>query len=155
MPQGLAGRQGWFAGTRQRNRKGGAGTGFALHGDGPPVLLDDTVHHCETEAGSLAHLLGREEWREDFRQIFPWDTVTRVGYRKGDRVGRVVQTKTDLATLRHGIDGVDEQIEEHLGHLVRVCVNMWQDAVYIGFNLDAFAGEPVLQHLFLMRKVSA
>src|SRR5262249_19831987 len=51
--------------SRQVDRERGADADFAVDGDVPAALFDNSVHGGEAQAGALPRFLGREEWLED------------------------------------------------------------------------------------------
>ena len=96
------------------------------------ALSDNPVNRGQTQAGSFSHLLGRKKWIEDARHHFRanagagvrnadhgegtgWHTRMRAGTRlvKFD----IVRLNHQLATVRHGVAGIDGEVHEDLVNL--------------------------------------
>ena len=132
-------------GERCEVRYGGAGTATGFSGvpltgsstkkDAPPVfgrqsdpaavLLDDRVRDGQAQAGALADFLRREKRVEDLRLQFLRDPRTVVVDLEDDGVAvDVVPAADDESAAavgrEHRLLGVDDQVEQHLLHLVRV-----------------------------------
>ena len=95
------------------------------------MLFHDAIDRGQTEAGTLAHVFGREEWIEDARDNFRRDAAARVGDAQADKrplAGFGVTHRLRFAQLhrqcfnaqpspaRHGVAGVHHQVEQHLLH---------------------------------------
>ena len=122
-------------GRRQKDAERRAFPRLADHVDVPLVLLDDAVDDGQAQAGALAEFLGGEERLEDARLHFAAHAAASVGHGQqhvaaGLDVGRqvvgvrvqddVAGLDGELAAARHGVAGVDRQIDEHLVDLAGV-----------------------------------
>src|SRR5262249_17624895 len=121
--------------TRQENAEDGAASDLRFREDEAAGLLDDAVDGGKAEPRALADLLGREEWLEDFVDMFRRDALAGVAdldqhvVARGDRfVGEacafrlleISRPDLELAAIRHCISGVDRKIYDHLLELGEV-----------------------------------
>ena len=97
-----------------------------LEPDAPAVLLHDRVGHGQPETGALADLLRREERIEDLRlQLVGNARPVVVDFEHDRFLIRVVPRAHDERSPRpladeHRLLGVDDQVQQHLLHLVAV-----------------------------------
>ncbi len=89
------------------------------------MFLDDGVRDRQPKAGALAHFLCREERVEDARLHVFRHTRPIVADVEHDGLALEVMPRVEderAAAVRgdHGLLGVDDQVEEHLLHLVRI-----------------------------------
>src|SRR5262249_43613088 len=108
---------------------------FRVDLDDPAVVPDDAVYHGQAHARPLAALLGREERLEDASTNLVGDPGARVGDRDhqvppgGDAavLAGVLLVELDdarreaqYAAVRHGVAGVDREIQQDLLDLARI-----------------------------------
>src|SRR5262249_2605803 len=120
---------------RGRKAEGRAFADLGLRIDETAGLFDDAVDGREAETGALADLLGREERLEALVQNVRRDAGPSVGDLDQHIVGRrhalvsvaravsgsdVRGAHPELAAVRHGIAGVDREIDDHLLELREV-----------------------------------
>ena len=106
---------------------------------------------AQPQPGALAHVLGRKKWLEQFRLDFRWNARTGVGDAQtgiGTRPGAwyllrrlfgehdIGGAKGEYSTARHGIAGVDAQVQQGLIQLRGVAQNRPQVVRHAGFNFD-------------------
>src|SRR5882724_3824260 len=135
--------------SRQVDFERRASTNLAFDVQETAVALDDGMHGRETEAGAQAELLGREERFEDPLPHFGRNADARVGHLQYDmrsRLGRpthlgwlsvdgnIACRHGEHAAARHGITGVDREIEQHLMQLRRIAGD--RPKVFGGMRLD-------------------
>src|ERR1039457_5660869 len=118
-------------GRRKKKREGRAFSHLALNPDKTRVVLDDAVDRSESQPRSLSRVFGREEGFED--------PPHGLGVHSGSRVGddefrveawwnadegsirvrelRVLGVQEKVATLGHGLPGVDKQVQHYLFEL--------------------------------------
>jgi len=102
--------------------------------DGAAMLLNDTVSHREAEAGALAHSLGGEERIVDAVQVLGGDADSRIGhFGPGSRAFRPGAHFEGTAG-RHGVAGIQEEVEKHLLKLAGVAAHGPQTGVEIGLD---------------------
>jgi hypothetical protein len=118
----------------------GALAGLAGDADVAAVALDDGVADRQAEAGAGA-LLGGEEGVEDARQVFGGDALAGVadgdlGAHAAAFLQPVAARQGEPAAVGHGLEGIHDEVDEHLLQLAQV-------------HLDAAAGAVVDAHLDL------
>ena len=90
------------------------------------MLGNDAIRNRQAETraallGSIRVGAGREEWIEHVRQCRLGDARATIP-NGDDHIGATgLRREPQGATLRHGLEGVDEQVDEHLVQAVRVC----------------------------------
>src|SRR5271157_2886231 len=113
--------------------------------DGAAMLLNDTVSHREAEAGALAHSLGGEERIVDAVHVLGGDAMSRIGhFGPGSRAFRP-GAHFQRSAGRHGVAGIQEEVEKHLLKLAGVAVHGPKAGVEIGLDLDSRLLKLVLQ----------
>ena len=97
---------------------------LALDAERAAGLVDEAVHLRQPKAGALVRRLRREEGVEHPRQDVGRDAAARVRHRDRDeialeaepRVGRlqrrVLGRERDHAALRHGVAGIEREVDE-------------------------------------------
>ena len=118
------------------------------------VLLDDAVARGEPQAGALARALGRKEWLEDVVEDVALHAGAGVRDGKDDPAsgrdcGRgsargwfhecVASLDHEPTAARHGVTGVDREIDEELFHLARICLDQRQVRVHHRGDFDVLA----------------
>src|SRR5262245_1056142 len=107
--------------------EGGAPARLAIHSDLPCMLLDDPVSHRQSQARSsrLAfprRVLGGKERIVDLVDVFRRNAAAGIGHLDLD-AGAVPRSNAQRATgCRHGVFGIDEQVEKHLLQFPRVAM---------------------------------
>ena len=84
------------------------------------VPLDQLPGDGKTQSSTLAQRLRREEGLEDFRLRLFIDSAARVLDSQDDQVALLFREQSDLRPVRTSVRRVENQIEEHLGDIVRV-----------------------------------
>ena len=134
---------------------------FAVHGDEAAGLLDDAVDGGQAQARALAHRLGGEEGIEDLALDLLGHADAGIGHFDADIVAgrhdRGAQRRRlghrlvggldgDGAALRHGVAGIDHQIDDGVAKLRLVGMNRPEIVAALHIQADAFAHQPA-QHL--------
>ena len=89
------------------------------------MFLDDSVGDRQAETGTLADFLGREERIVDSRDVFGADSRSRV-LDPDEKLGIArVGTDPEGSSPRHGVLGVQEQVQENLLQLTGVAEGQW------------------------------
>src|SRR6266850_4530395 len=136
---------------RQRDHEGRAATEAAAHAHRAAMTLHDALRDPQPEAGALARLR-REEWLEDLRQKVVRDALPGVAHLDLDGVateelclgaGTGLGGHRDRPALRHGIRGVQQEIEEDLLQLIRRRANARQSRVELVRDLNSALAEPL------------
>jgi hypothetical protein len=110
--------------------KGGADAESALDVDFAGVLLNDAVAHGKAEAGAAALAgfgrgFGSKEWIVNALEVLGGDAGAGVGD-DGFDVAVGHGGDAQFASLRHGVLGVEQQIEEDLLQLAGIAVDARQ-----------------------------
>ena len=126
--------------------------------------VDDFPGHAEAQAGTFAGGFGGEERVEHLADDFGWDAGAIIGdFHDDDAVtgakwiggtGAEVASilfsefsrpggDRDDAAFFHGLNGIDEQVDDDLFDACFVGPDGWQGAVEAFFEADVFAGELV------------
>src|SRR5207247_6923394 len=107
---------------------------LAIHLDKAAALLDDSIHGRQAQPGPLAHFLGGEEGFENMRLDRLLDAASGIAHGEHDvSAGRTIQLEAGAlfvdfevsglerqpADARHGVPGVDYQVQAHLLELSR------------------------------------
>src|SRR5216684_1357329 len=126
-----------------------AGAGMTLHANLAGMFLDDAVGDGKAEAGAagLAFArsgLGGEEGIVDALDVLGSNARSGVGNTHADAVA-VHCGNTQCAAARHGVFGVQEQIQEHLLQSSRISLNGRQLGSERVLHLDFRHFELVLQ----------
>ena len=115
-----------------------AGAGLAVDGDVAAGLFDEAVDHAEAKAGAFADFLGREERLEHPAERLLVHARARVAHRDhhvlaGDHFGvgggialvevNVRRLDGQEAAVRHGVAGVDAEIQDCALELVRIDIH--------------------------------
>src|SRR5258706_8742353 len=118
--------------------KSGALADLAFDFNPALVLFDNAVNGGKAEAGALADVLGGEERLEDAGDVFLRDAAAGVGFADADEgadagfgmkldMGFVQfhhgNADAELPAARHGVAGIDRQIEKDLFHHAGVGFN--------------------------------
>src|SRR5215470_13084099 len=98
--------------TTETHDHGGPPAEFAVHANGPSVIVDDPLHDRQTEAGP--HAACGEERVEDLRQRLRLDAEAVVGDGHFDHVAAPRGRHADLACLAHGLRRVQEEVPQYL-----------------------------------------
>jgi len=93
---------------------------------------DDAVRDCQTQPGTAANGLGREEWIKDARQHIRRNTLAIITNCDPDVVAGLPGTDRDHPALCYRLTGVHENIQKHLIEFRRQTFNQRQ----IGESLD-------------------
>ena len=90
------------------------------------MFLDDAFHHRETQAGPLSNVFGGKKRIEDFCAGLFRHAMTGIGDLKAHVIAftREVQPKTP--SLRHGMETVHHEIDDHLDELVLIGMDIGQ-----------------------------
>jgi hypothetical protein len=108
--------------------------------DRPFVLLDDAQGNGQPAARPLAFALGREEGIEDLPQglgVDPGPGVRHPGREVTEvLVSAYLGAEAEPAEVGHGVSGVVDQVNEHLGQLVPVAVDVASGVLEHGDDLD-------------------
>src|SRR3989338_369136 len=105
--------------------------------DGAAVLLDDAVADGQAQAGAPAGGLGGEEGVVDLAQVLRGDADAGVADLDLDAAVVVAGADGELAALRHGVAGVDQQVQEDLLELAGVAADDRQGLVQLGFHFGS------------------
>jgi len=145
-----------FEGLREIEGEASAVAGGGVDMDEATALLDDAVDSGETEAGAFAGLLGGEERFEDAGLGGGVHAVTGVGngeenvvseFHGSMKVGvgvvdeEVLGFDGEPAAQRHGVTGVDGEIEENLLKLARVGFDAAERIAETQAEFDVFANQ--------------
>src|SRR5208283_1835682 len=99
--------------------------------DRAAMLLNDTVRDGKTEAGAFVRTLGGEEGIVDAAEMLGRDAVAGIRYVDLDGAAFPPRANFQSASARHGVAGVEEEIQEDLLELARVAVDGRQAGVEI------------------------
>src|SRR5260221_104387 len=128
-------------------------SGLAVDHDVSAALLDDAVHRREPQSGSAASALGREEGFEDplTRRLVDTHAGIRnaqldvLPWRDWQMPLPIVFVQRDVpcldrqpATARHGIGGVDHQVDQNLLELRRIDQNESDRGREVQADVDPF-----------------
>src|SRR5207249_9011784 len=109
---------GGLLGGGETKRESAAAARGALHLDRAAVAIHDPPRDRKPEAGSL-RTLGRKKRGEDPPAYAFWYPVAVVFSRHGHVVALAFDAKDEASAVRHGLQGVDEQIHERFAQLLR------------------------------------
>ena len=101
------------------------------------MVLDDAVADREAQAGPLGRPLGAEERVEDLVLHLGLDAAPGIGEDHPDRAVGLSDGDVEASAVRHGVAGVQDQVQEHLLDLVRVDLER-RRIVHIRADLDLF-----------------
>ncbi len=133
-----------LAGERNRHFEAGAAVFAAVDGDGSAVLLHDAVAQRQAQSGAVAGLLGGEERVEDARAQRVGNARPRVLDPEVDAVRRCTGADRQPLVAAVGLErlqGVGQQVEEHLLQLQRVGANRRKVAVELPHHFDVGQAE--------------
>src|ERR1039458_4014291 len=99
---------------RQFHREGTPLSALALHTDRAAVLIDDGVADREPKACTLSKRSSCEEGIEDLVEVFLRDPFSGISDAKQHLAGGLLSEDVDRPAVRHGVHGVEQQIDEHL-----------------------------------------
>src|SRR5579875_174056 len=112
---------------RKFHDEGGAAAGGAVHADFAGVLLDDAIGDGKTQPGAAAVAGCRLAFGGEERIVDTMDVLlgnAAAGVRNPHlHVMTVVGADGQRAAARHGVLGVQEQVQEHLLQLAGVAVD--------------------------------
>ncbi len=79
------------------------------------------------DPGTFSNLLRRKERLEDMRQIVFGDPGACVRYCDGYMgfVSMIMTLDVKIPTLQHGIDGIEDQVDDALLQLIGISLNRW------------------------------
>ena len=106
-------------GAREHDPERRATTLLAVDGDAGPVAGEDAIRHRQTEAGALRPLR-REEGVEDLLLHGDRNAHAGVGDRQLDALAHDRGAELDRASLRHRVDGIQDEIGQRFAQLGRV-----------------------------------
>ena len=133
---------------------------FAVDHDVAGRLLDEAVHHAQAQAGALAGPFRGEERIEYLVEHSGRNSGSGIarrdhGVAAGPDVAvhsRIIVVEKDeaglddqLASVRHGVAGVEGQIEDRGGELIGIDNRRTNLVVEHGFDLDMLAERPLQQ----------
>ncbi|VTR66525.1 hypothetical protein DESC_480235 [Desulfosarcina cetonica] len=126
----------------QPDGKGGAGSGFGFDRDDPAMALNDAGRYGQAQSRALAHGLGREKGIEQLVQVIGQDAAARVGDADFHTAFRplagIAGGDLDPAAGRHGVEGVEDHVDQHALALVPVEHQNGQGRVGLENQVDAF-----------------
>jgi len=146
---------------RQIDLEGRPVTRLAVNVDEAVVLLDRSVNHGQSQAGSFTYLLGGEERLENVGEHPCVHAAAIIAHRQqdvfaGDKAGvtgavlpikdDVVRLDGDLARIGDGVPGVDAQVGQDLVHLRGIDKDAFEIVPRQPGQIDVLADEPS-QHL--------
>src|SRR5262245_5452889 len=108
---------------------------IGLHRDPSTVCLDNGA--ADRQANTHAMTLISDKWLEELRSQFRWDARARISYADGDHIvvgGRRGNDKLASWRGRHCLDGISQQVEQHLLNLHPVD----QDEIDAGLELKSY-----------------
>ena len=155
--------------ARQQDAEGRPLADGAVAVDIAPGLFDDAIDHGKAEARALADFLGREKGLEDLVLHVVGDAVARVFDLDCDVVGvnkallieigafrrcHIARPQFDLAAVRHGVAGIDDEIDDDLLELIEVGLGEPKIAAVAKFECYFFADEAAHQHLQIGQDVA-
>src|SRR5262245_2317822 len=106
-------------GRGQPHREARVATGLGLDGDVAAVVADDLVAECQAEAGAFPHRARGEERVEDAVDHAGRDAAAVVLDAHHHAVARALGDEPDPSRRAHGLEGVEDEVEEDLAQLVR------------------------------------
>lgn len=113
------------------------------------VLADDSMDGGEAEPGPCTRLFGRAE---RFEQVTPGlvrHAEPRIANREFDKMPfarpAIGCRDRQFSTLRHGIAGIDDQIEQYLTELAGVGMDQIQRWLQIGHQANVVSDKPQQQ----------
>src|SRR5580698_795684 len=129
--------------------EGGSGAGMTLHANLAGVFLDDAISDRKAQAGAagLAFArgsLGGKKRIVNALNILGRDAGSGVGHAHADALA-VERGHAQRAAARHGIFGIQEQVQEHLLQSSRIPLNGRQFGLEYILHLDLGYLELVLQ----------
>jgi hypothetical protein len=111
------------------------------------MLFNDTLDHGEAQSGPHAEFFGGEKRLEDLRDGLLRNSVARVGYRQLHPVLLRRQSNTHRSPVRHRMDGVHDQVDHDLAHLIRVGQDLRTAVGPCHFCRDTALRESLLKQL--------
>ena len=136
-------------GIREIQGKSRSLVGNGLYTEGTVVGGDDAFDHGQAEAG--AGFLSSVVAVEDFGEVIFFDSDAGVGYFQGQVVIFLVVGFLDqavdheTAAFGHGVNGINEQVQQGLENLVLVDYRIY-DKVYYFFYKDEAISFMIHQH---------
>ncbi len=127
----------FFTSLREKEGKRHAPALFVpIYFDGTAVLGDDLVDHREAEAG--AAVLSGKEGVEDTVEVMGGDAIAFVLHLDEDAIAGPKGAEQHLPPSRHGLDGVDGEVEDDLRELLFIAEQTRQAAGSVAAEGDAF-----------------
>ena len=125
---------------------------LAVHPDGAAVALDDALAKGQSESGSLAHRLRREERLEDALQDLRRDARPRIRHlQQHPRVGGIESgADAELSgggAPMHRVVGVGDEVHDHLMELVGIRPELRKVLGQIEVDLDVVDPQRVREQL--------
>src|SRR5829696_47670 len=112
----------------------------------PSVILDE--RSTDGEAQTHACCFRREERVKDAVLILDGYSASRILHGKHDRIsGDACRHAQAPRSTRwnHGLDGILDEVQDHLLHLRRIGENRWNPVTKIGFDGDCIGSQVVSQ----------
>ena len=91
-----------------------------LDSNGPAMCFDDAFHDREAETGSLPKILRREKGLEDLRADLFRHPMAGIGHPEAHVAALTSEAQPEPSPLRHGMEAIHHQIDQHLDKLVSI-----------------------------------
>src|SRR6267378_3676427 len=126
-----------FLQCRQLDREPGAlSLALALRVDGPAVQLDDVPHDRQSQPEAARWPFALSEPLEDVRQELGLDPGTLVGHPDPRKRRGAFQTDIDTPAHRTELDGIGEEVPDHLPEPIRIGEERSSIRIEEGCQLD-------------------
>ena len=145
---------------RKINRKSASLAALAFDADSAPALFHDAVDGGQAESSAFARSVGGEKRLEDtglgfgvhaFAGVddFECDVGSRreIGDRRGVVEDRTLRAHDEAAAARHGVAGIDPEIDDDLFDLAGIGFDTGQRGFELGDDLEVFANDPLQKTL--------
>ncbi len=111
------------------------------------MFLDDTFHDRETQTGSLPEIFRCEKGVENPRADLFRHPMAVIGYAQAYMTVLSIEAQPEPPPLRHDMETIHHQIDQHLDKLVSVGMDNWYVPLDHLFHRDSAVNDPLLEHL--------
>src|ERR1017187_6064376 len=101
------------------------------------MLLNNTVGHRQAESRSFVRALGGEKRIVDAAQMFGGDPMARIGHFHLHAGSVPPGAHFQGASARHGVAGIEEEVQEYLLQFAGVAVDGRQAGIQVALDLNS------------------